>query len=400
MSYFFGGGGSGGGSGDGGAFKNMKSIGAAGDYTSIQDMITAGFYHCYLLEDLTLTSDVTIDSNGLYIHQNDYNIDADDYQFLWSAAGVLGIETWTKGTITYGYSTGKILFDPTTTYASSSSLYLKNVHVVNNSSANAAYVNRNSLGTIRADNLTITVGDQIQGGLRLANNNQIIKGLHLIGGGSSSRIGVDITRGTLLGVYISGSWSSFGNGISCGGSEVVIDDMVFGVNGLEAVLAGTVSNVRGASGVTFDVQIDKSEANLTNVFAGGDLDLSGEDNCQFANCTFDNLDIANTETFNSFTQTTFKGNVDIGGDYTSMDDVDIYGTLNIESSCDYVSVEGLFRGNVTVDGNKNRLKGRLTASETCTIASGAANNDVDVIIDQPVVDNSGNNTNSIKENIY
>lgn len=392
----------GGGGGGGGAagFADWKTIGTGGDYADVQAMIDDSQYRGVLISNVTEDSDITLDANGIRLHLNDYTLTMGTNQFTASAGGDWTIEGWGPASeIDYTYSAANFLFDPTATYDGSTTLTLNSITIDNNSTITGAYVNLSTIARIRATNIRMEVSNQVAGGFNL-NDEHVLDNIELVGGGTSSRVGIDVNgRCIVTNVYVSGTWSSFATQILCTNTECTIGDITMGSSG-DLTLSGAISNITTALGTT-DISVVSNDSSLSNVRVNGDLDLSGSDDCTFASCQFAALSSGVTSVNNKFGDTIFTGAVSVDGDGSSFVGCTFESTLTVASTAD----ENLFEsnryvGNVTVDGNRNRVSGYLDSGATCTINSGAQYNDVDVTIDQAVTDNSGNATNSIAQIIY
>lgn len=384
-------------------FADWKTIGTGGDYADVQAMIDDSQYRGVLISNVTEDSDITLDANGIRLHLNDYTLDmaTNEAQITATAAHAISIDTWSPdGKISFAFSTAKSLFDPTATYDQDSELYLNNVHLECTSSVTATYINTSGYGKVRASNTTVTCANQVISGYNLGNN-AIIEGTHVIGGGTTSRVGITINGAAQVrGTYISGTWSSFATQIDTNSADAIIDDITMATSG-ELVLAGSVSNIRELTGST-DITLAANKSALDGVYVTGDLDVAGFDFCTFDRFEFAALTSGVTSVQNQYNTGVFTGAVSFAGDGVQTDDVRFESTLSIASTVDEARFgdSNVYKGNVTVDGTKNSLKGFCDAGVTVTINSGAQYNDIDVTIDQAVTDNSGNATNSIAQIIY
>jgi len=376
-------------------FSDWVTVGSTGDYATVKDAFDASEQFIYIEEDTTESDDMVVGVNSYVLIGSDVNWDASTFDIVITGFDlVIDGLGWPLSTLTYAHSDAVPLVEGAT---SVDTVIVKNIRVDNNSTSNTTPIVKNTTSSSYY-NLKVEVPNQSLAGIYFADSDSEASNIWIVGGGASSGNTISVTNGKVEKIFFSGDFSSGLKILDLGTSSIGSDIRVFPSGGVNVAVNNSVLNNFFASNA--NIVIEGTDTKLSNIDLGpaNNINVQSFDNNLFQNIEVGELDLSDTSaTGNKCVNCDINDPLTIAGDGNVISNSSFDNTVTINSGGDNNQLtENVYRGDVSITGDKNRLSGYFETADTCTLEAGSDNNHIDVTIDQAVTDSgSGNVIESI-----
>jgi hypothetical protein len=404
--------GNGGGDGGGGAAAGVPifdaSIGASGaDFATAAEAITAGKRTLKVVSNVAEIGDVDIPAGNFYVYIP-YGLTWDLGAFKFTASSLTRFEVnGTGGTLkfTHTVTPSQPLFQDA--WPANSIHVLRNIIVENASTAASSgwfHPSSTTSYTLIVENVIAKLANTAAGGIQIWSNSAkvTIRGLELIGGGSSCAQGLDLEsvfQCDISDILFSGTWSSSNRGIfTSANTTVTAEGIKTSVTGTNIILEfngnrDTITNVSCSSTAEFTIQLNGANTLLSNIRlaeqTGGSLAIVASD-CYLSNVRgIDTFSITGTSRGNIFKNCRFNTAVSLNGDE------------NKYTNCHFVAGATVPSG-ANDNGFVNSQFGPLNGggASTITIAASAFRTRIVGCMTDAAISDSGTGTATAANTVY
>ncbi|MEE9117849.1 MAG: hypothetical protein V3U02_04540 [Calditrichia bacterium] len=364
------------------------------DFTDIDTAYNAGNTRLLISGDLTQSTDVTIDTDSLYIYvPEDVTATFGSKRFIWGATLDLTIEG--HGTIDADPSS-KPLLDATG--YTSSQLKLNGLKLIIGGAVNQGIC---KFGRQTFTNLEINLPNLQGAGLQAQGNGYFWDNIHFIGGGSSCywviKIAGGSSEGIVSNIFFSGTFKSADSSpVVLLREQTVANNFVFDTaTNVWIDASGNMSNFRSTNG-TISMEFNQGFTFLNNCYCkSGTLDITNEDDVYMTNVYAGLLTMTNSSASNNrFSNCDFNGNIVMAGDNNIFSNCETNlltfnggaldnqftgcttGNVVFSSGANDNMMTGCKTGTVNINSGSNNT--RLTGCDTGTVTDDGTNS---IIID-------------------
>ena len=379
----------------------------AADYTTVKAAVDAGKKRILVTANVTEAASTTLTVSTEIDLLAGVTIAMGAFRFILSAEVTVKVRGQAGSLISWGYGSALQLFDVGA--FTDSIIAIDGVNLTNTSSVANCYL---TAGYMELRNLKLTLPNQSNCGIRglqsgSGGRNNIVENIHLTGGGAACTLGIDLSKGFLSGILLTGTFlTTAGNYVIQMGGEVMAWGLDIGSNNIKA--AGNVSdvNVSGGTGtieVAADTKIEKSRCSVMKILGTGVYIYSSEigslthdtgiGQALLAECRITGTSYTVDGVDNKFENCVFSDNI---------------GTVTVPSGVEHAHfADCTFAGDVVVNGNYTRIGGCRVGetagggAQVITVGAGTTFVNVfDTFVDNAIVDNSAGGLTQSNVQVY